>query len=73
MRASERLIFGHVDGQEEYIWSRNEGWDIRINVMSFRVAVSLDRQQVLGPGEAVRRHIHRPRGAFDVVDRSATE
>ena len=42
MRASERLLFGHVDGQEEYIWSRNEGSDIRFNVMGFRVAVSLD-------------------------------
>ena len=42
MRASERLIFGYSEGNDDGIWTRDEGSDERFNVMGFRVAVSLD-------------------------------
>lgn len=41
-RASERLIFGYSDGNDDGMWTRDEGSDERFNVMGFRVAVSLD-------------------------------
>lgn len=42
MRASERLIFGYSDGNDDGMWTRDEGSDERFNLLGFRVAVSLD-------------------------------
>ncbi|MBY3044224.1 formylglycine-generating enzyme family protein [Rhizobium leguminosarum] len=42
MRASERLIFGYSDGNDDGMWTRDEGSDERFNGVGFRVAVSLD-------------------------------
>ena len=44
MRASERLLFGYVEGHDDGMWTRAEGSDERFNVMGFRVAVSLAGQ-----------------------------
>jgi formylglycine-generating enzyme required for sulfatase activity len=42
MRAAERLIFGYSEGNDDGMWTRDEGSDERFNAMGFRVAVSLD-------------------------------